>query len=878
MSDKFRTAFPISVDFVDGELPSASKMNGLSRQAKQGLGLVEFALGDPWNQGGDSLLSPSATPSDNALTIPNLARYLGQTRHTSPRIPYLENIDKYSYKFTDDAGNYSATLTFPVHTDMDTDPGSGTAWTWTGTAPLPVGSPKATAGAVTATGEWYVDFETGQCTFFDPILASWKVVYKPIVDGDVGTEATYNIIPDMDTHSSYGFQSVKIQYVNGSDNSQGYYIFLPPRGPLDDRLPVKYPQDGYHDGNSDNRVAVAGDLYFWWDGTAAAPDGVISGLVADAEHYRYLLPKIITDSTAFDYGAVLPRGMMYLWDPVNTGTIIDGVTFTADNQTPPRKFVAIASGANLDTWLSSFGNSGALYDDTNLKSTTHEAARYPLNGLRLITIGTDLSRIVSELMSQFLNHDHSSANSMPTRPVLHTKLSETFHPTAGILSHLTTDPQFDPSLLSNDDHPQYLHRGGMNVGRDKYKNALHGDLFLASRASTNDFDGVSSDSHRLRLGRSDEFSLFYKNSTNRISLEFDGTSIAGVEFHRLSSNAQFDIGLSTSTTTVTLQSIVGALDLQSATNKDINIDTSGAGAININSDYAITLTGGFNVGLTSTFGDVEIGANGYVDIDAGINALIRADQEVDITATNGAVHISASDGNINLTANGTTHGWIDLISANDSIDLVAGKHVGVRAAQNITLTAGVTGTGHLTVAAEDYIDLNCSAGDITLSAAAGDLARDEVTIDVLYALPAVTNDAFAYASPWVSSSEYYYPENAAISSSGWFHITGLPDGCTINSITLDVDSNAASKLIATAYKNTFGLSQTIISGPTSNTATVRNPLVLTVSPASIYRVFTRSIHMLSLHIRSLASGSPDIKVYPSIKINLTHTSLDHYSR
>src|SRR6185503_18285524 len=87
MSDRARRTFPLSILFSNGEQPSAAKLNGVSTQAKAASSLMEAMVGDLWNQGGDPILSPGFSPTNNALHIPNLARAIGKLSLLNSMLP-----------------------------------------------------------------------------------------------------------------------------------------------------------------------------------------------------------------------------------------------------------------------------------------------------------------------------------------------------------------------------------------------------------------------------------------------------------------------------------------------------------------------------------------------------------------------------------------------------------------------------------------------------------------------------------------------------------------------------------------------------------------------------------------------------------------------
>ena len=530
MSDKFRKSFPISITFSDGEIPTALKVSAIAHQAQIGQGIIEYALGDLWNQSGDQLLT-SPGLDDYALMIPNLARMMGGSMKHGPKIPYLPNIEQYTFHFpTSSARTREVILDFPVAAGCAT-------WTWGGTAPRPSGAPQATAGAVNATGEWYVDYTTGKCVFFDEIRDSWQLTYEPVVHGDLGDGFTWNVMPDPETVASYGFQSCKIAFVNGTDNTLGYYIYLPPRGPLQNarRLSDK-PQDNTHtpahiDNYSESPTA---ELWMWQSDTELAP-------ITDtyAEHYRYNLPEMITDN--WSASSRLPAGLVRLWDPIGSGTILEGLTLSAENDATPRTWMFVASGTALDSYLATTTGL-ARYPTAALQSSSHASTYYPAGGLRVVTVGTDISTSLNLLWKRMFDHDHSSQNSMPTKAVRHSQLK-------GLLP--TGSPNFTPSAWDEDDHTQYLHREGAGA-RDLYQNGMLGDLFLMSTTGTSNYDNTAADSNKIRFG----------HSTNGPTIGYDKAnetvSVANKSFHLSTASCKYTQGTQSNYVWMDLKAFPGA--------------------------------------------------------------------------------------------------------------------------------------------------------------------------------------------------------------------------------------------------------------------------------------------------------------------------------
>ena len=389
MADKMRTSFPISITFSDGELPSSTKLNGLAKQARNGLSIFEYAVGDIWNQSGDSFFS---TLADASLMIPNIGRFLGQSAKLNPRLPYLPAITSYNHIFAASVGQYTARLPYP--------PAAGTTYLWTGTSRET--TPIANSIDLSDANEWYINTDTGDITCVSAFGFSDSLTYQPDPDYmyDISEDATFNVIPDPDTESSYNFRGLKVQYKNELDDSEGYYIYLPPRMPLSLRRVTQSPQDiVYSPANTANfQATTASATVKMWQSASVAADTSVN-----AAHYRYNLPKILTDN--WTASGFIPYGFIHLWDPTGSKTIIEGLTFAAENAEVPKTWMFVASGANLSTWLGTLQGQTA-YPTATLQSTSHDPAYYPNAGLRLITVGSDLSSVVSNLLAQFLNHAH----------------------------------------------------------------------------------------------------------------------------------------------------------------------------------------------------------------------------------------------------------------------------------------------------------------------------------------------------------------------------------------------------------------------------------------------------------------------------------------
>lgn len=515
MSDKLRQTAPIPVRFSAGEIPEPTKLDGMSVQFRRALSILEYVVGDAWNSGGDAFLAAVGV-STYALMLPNLSRYLGQSHYTNPRIPNTSTTTRYTHQFlTGDVGNHEAQLSLP--------PTAVTSFTWSGTG-APIAAPASSMSAANGTGEWYVDRNTGWCYFFDAIVADWKVQYIPTVASEFGSDSTWNVIPDPNTNSSYGFLGCKIAYTNNTDNSQGYIIYLPPRGPMSlTRRFDRSPQSSYDPSGNTENMTVTPDstpvtLWQHYDNVGVAVDGTVGTY---AEHYRYALPKIVTDN--WSTSSLLPQGLIYLWDHSQTGTVIEGLSAYAENAASPRTYVLVASGTALDSWVTNYMNtaySGCGGTAALTQRDDHDPSYYPSTGLRVVTVGNGVSEGVSVMMKTLMDHDHGSANSQPGKQINHGKLLGNFD--GGEISGVT----LHPSGFSSDWHPQYVHRGGYSTTRDIYGGGMLGDLFLCSSGSSSNYQNVTSNSRKILFGHPTSGpSLGYESAYDMLILDRKGFRI-----------------------------------------------------------------------------------------------------------------------------------------------------------------------------------------------------------------------------------------------------------------------------------------------------------------------------------------------------------------
>ncbi len=496
MADKQRRLYPLAAIFSAGEQPSAAKLSAISTQAKAAVDKIEYLLGDLWNAAGDLILSPSGNITKNALHIPNLARSIGKLSALNERIPSQQPLSD-SILYVDPVGDRyegenEAWLTYESFNIP-----SGANMTLAGTfAPLVQIQFKTNPTDIVATGDWSVD-ETGKLYTFDPIPSTLKITYNPRISGtytglDGSAEPGWNVIPDPTTWGG-DYDGVKISFANNADASDGYHVWLPPRMPLVDPTRAVYNSPV---ATSDNIQTVpdVGNLLAYQDGgsNAALTNGV---------HYRYNLPNEITGGAA---NSQLPTGFLYLWDE-EFGTVVESAVYYTPANTAHSKFKFRMVGADLENVFGDAIGNGIITDDD-----TQIPADY-ITRFKVITVGTSLAKAVSNLISFFADHTHSNINGSKAIP--HSQLDNLVTPSDSTHYPGPGDvPTFTPSFWTNDDHTQYLHRGGStgnpSTFRDAKDNAvwnhlvvrmLEGDAFGGQDAflhfELNDTDGISDTGH-----------------------------------------------------------------------------------------------------------------------------------------------------------------------------------------------------------------------------------------------------------------------------------------------------------------------------------------------------------------------------------------------
>lgn len=504
MSDKFRRTYPLRITFGDGEQPTGAKLSAISEQTRNGLSLLEKAIGDPWNQSGDSILI------DFPVWIPNLARQMGQNQFHNLALPPPDE----DFYFTESIGlkfigKTSGHLLYKPKDPLDFLSASG------GLALL---DRQTDENDVDRPGRWWVDPDTGRFRVYSALTGTEKVTYMVSPDDDwlINDETVPGVIPDP---GQAEFTACRI-----STDGSSYFIHLPPRRPLtlsDRETPHAYPSLSTPDEVPDNEADVVpgggggqpgNDGYMMWQNGTTAIAGV------DAAHYRYQLPKEIKDAiiaSDLTAGDEIPQGILGLWDDTEKVWIED-IIFKIPVSISERYVLEVSS---------------ETFDFSTVVTASEAEANYSSTNLILVTCGSPSARMIWTLMNQMLKHQHHGSGAMDA-PTSHSHLDDANPPDNNYAYHPdnypTHLPAWAPSNWAHDPHTSLLSRAGSSstAPRDQNNNAMLGHLILANSGESGTpptfLDGTCAD---------ESFGLYFG--------DLDGPNLYGVSADTIRVNENF---------------------------------------------------------------------------------------------------------------------------------------------------------------------------------------------------------------------------------------------------------------------------------------------------------------------------------------------------
>ncbi len=161
------------------------------------------------------------------------------------------------------------------------------------------------------------------------------------------------------------------------------------------------------------------------------------------------------------------------------GTILEGVLFYIPANIAHVSFKLKVTGNDLaDVFGDTIGN-GIITDDTTQLPSDY------ISRFKIITVGTSATKAISSLLKDHLTHRHTPLDG--SLPLLHRFLVGLVTPGGPGTLHVGTSgfPAFGESNWIDDDHTQYLHRGGSTLsdipnGRDSNDNYIWRNLVVSN--------------------------------------------------------------------------------------------------------------------------------------------------------------------------------------------------------------------------------------------------------------------------------------------------------------------------------------------------------------------------------------------------------------
>jgi hypothetical protein len=425
--DQMQEVFPVVNEYVDGEQPTANKLNAALKQTKSSFDSITQAVGDPWDT-----QSHGMDLSVQKLGIPSLARMIGPTNHLgsngSPNEPSSNSLLLFPYRNT-------WTVGFPLVkkvSDFSTSSGLGTV------TPLEWGvdityvpnlvddhlfvTEKSSRQDVAQVGDFHIDYNRGEILVYEPTSSASGVTLSLTNWSAIGSGPLWagnNIVPPWEENGS-GADLCDVSLVSTASGTSVYTLVLPlvkffPRGTPGTKLSV-----------TATRSIPINDNEF---------DGYLTSFFGKDSQYR--LPTSLVESGLSD-GDEIPEGYLLLWDDT-LGRVVPNVTFQWESDEHTLTLIT------PENWLS--------------PSTD----RY-----RLICNALSLSEAVGWLMDAYRDNRHSGlaegASTLGTlsftNPISHRELADRYN---GTIPTAQTDREklfFRESSLPTNDHPQYLHRFG----------------------------------------------------------------------------------------------------------------------------------------------------------------------------------------------------------------------------------------------------------------------------------------------------------------------------------------------------------------------------------------------------------------------------------
>ena len=426
MSDKKKSELSAIPEFINGEQPSAAKLNSISSLLRREGFVLEKCIGDIWGESepysdiSQNLLSlPIMKPDqvDNlydsqdgngrSLDITSLGRAIGPMSKLNPKIltqglssgrsaSIIEEIDSNvnEYKFK-----------FPVDSSLS--------------MALPVGDnafqfSKTSISELRVDGDYYFDISknTVFCYLATSIVygvVNYSTTPSKWASGSSYSMSSFNTIPDI---NQIGYVDLNI-----SQSANGLYEFVFPE--------VRYTARADFLSAS---IEESNPMYGSYYTLPAAIRAVCGG-------------NFFTENSGI-VNTVIPEGMIYLKN-ANTGEIYSDAVYYYNSDSS-----VIVEGIELD-----------LNDN-----------------FYFITVGTDITSCIEDIYNKLGNHNHD--NTFGEKSISVKSLKDVYSEPS------SNEKVYFPSSKTNNFFSQYLHRDGLDIDdpQNDY-NGMRGDLLIGRKAS-----------------------------------------------------------------------------------------------------------------------------------------------------------------------------------------------------------------------------------------------------------------------------------------------------------------------------------------------------------------------------------------------------------
>lgn len=467
-NDQMQDVFPILFRFAEGQQPTEKTLSGLIKYLDVAFGDITRSVGDPWDQ-----TTHICDLSVEKLSQSSLARIMGPSDYLSPHGGCWSELTATTTVVLNDGKNqwsvgYPLVTISSVPAPGTTASSAYTAITWStdvvvsGDTAGVLTTRKTTPEAVTADGDFYVDFFRGEIIAYTVAPANITLTITDLAQLGAGVPwGTHNVIPSWnDTTASL----CSVSWVSDDvDNGTSTWLLTFPTVNSSPR----YSTIGKLIGDSSDLDATWGTSIPGYDSNYRLPYSIVSAL---------------------SEGDEIPGGYCELWD-VLQNRVVPLVTF-------------VYRTTNTLTLQTPYSATGWLTEGENY---------------RVFTSGTSVSEAISHLLVAQRYNEHNglvgyhTAGLHYTIPVSHNLLTNLYSAETESYGDIEESAfRFSKSNYSSNPHPQYIHRAGYMEDDEEGNtaNAMRGNLvFSGTYNSSSDLypigtEGLGTSTYGIQFGGS----------------------------------------------------------------------------------------------------------------------------------------------------------------------------------------------------------------------------------------------------------------------------------------------------------------------------------------------------------------------------------------